>query len=525
MRDPMIDQLVPEYEPSEEFVTQTREHLRHAWRETSGTRPRRDRRQLVLAAAAGGLVAATVAALVVVAPMRSRDDSTVPGSVEAPASTERLVPATSTVPAPATSAVPAPPATTPPDELRQLGTVLVGDVWQMVDESGEELYTARIGSAPDELGATDCSECDPLVPWAPVQTPDGRLVIADNVNDRWVIVTDGVPATVPYSHPYPIAPPIVDSNGRIYALITYPNGQEPTSSTSEVQVFDPDDMSVAIETYPAPYSAAWSNLSFGRAGLLANRRVVEGTKDVVGDVADAPAIYWDTLDGGPLAVEVTWMDTVRRWEFPDGWAIGGMGPAAALADGSVLVMAWNVVDTSQPGASRWVLLRPDGTASAVTAGGTGLNGSKTVTRDSVLTLELTPGEQFTVVRYGLPPGAEDIREGLLKALGTVGLPATYDQPDPFGGHMSIELPDGYLTVTATEDWRHAHDYEAVTVGDIAGVAVETIRYESGIERQSFVCDGVRYATDGPIPPGFDSFEAFVGALIGALGCTDPIDPP
>ena len=150
-------------------------------------------RPLTIPASLSPIVGCVVAASLVVAGCGDDGaDSTVATNATSvsttTAPTTRNQPVASTVTpstAPATPPATAPPAPTPVNPTIQ------------PPADPQVLYEATVGSAPDELGMEDCTECDPTRPLNPIVTSEGHVVIVDAANSRWVTVTAGVAAAMP----------------------------------------------------------------------------------------------------------------------------------------------------------------------------------------------------------------------------------------------------------------------------------------------------------------------------------------
>lgn len=298
------------------------------------------------------------------------------------------------------------PSSDPPPPIN-LGPVNVAEVWVDGEYERTVLHEATVGARIDQLGVEDCTECDPMRPWAPIALPDGRVVIADNVNERWVIVSDGEPAVFAFGEPdgrigYPIAQPIIDAAGSIYALFPHLDVPAGSSNSAEVRVYDPDDLSAPIAVHPAADVEPFAQLWIGPDGLdVAPSGDIDGLGAIAGQPAQAPTVVWHTSPGTSPSLDVTWDGATRTWEFPAGWAIGGMGRAAEFDDGSTLVQTWNEAD---PQDDYWLLLRPDGTATRWPApASAALNGGLAVSRGEIITLERTNSGSLEAVQYRLLP--------------------------------------------------------------------------------------------------------------------------
>ena len=273
-----------------------------------------------------------------------------------------------------------------PSPTVDVGTVRVADVLEKYPGAEpEELYRASFGSADDQLGRESCSECDPSVPWGPVLASDGRLIIADNYNARWITVIDGMPTATPFAADTGlVAQPVVDGLGRLY---TVESEWSPGQLTGWLRVYDVADLATPIEQYPVG-APTYSLLELVDDEVLVNRRTVAA---IDGSVGSRPDVAFDVPD-----VTVTWQGLRRTWQFPPTSLV--LGGDARLADGSVLVY----LNDGTGGST--VRLRPDGTATSAPFPGTAsANGSNQVTTTDRIVLQLD-GDQFVVRRYSLPPG-------------------------------------------------------------------------------------------------------------------------
>lgn len=268
----------------------------------------------------------------------------------------------------------------------ELGTVLVADVLQEYPAGEpEELYRAMIGSAIDQIGLEDCRECDPGRPWGPVVLPDGRIVIADGVNRRWITVTDGVPTATPLPDRIGfVSQPLVDADGRIVVAAQAASAATPGA----VMFFDPDDLSAPVEEVPADVTV-FSSVELDGTDVIVNDRPAARLPKSVGERPEA--VY--AFDRSPATVAVTWNGQRRVWQFPYDFARTG---GVRLPDGSITLTAFDGTT------DLLVRLMPDGTAASIAVQPPAAwNGGSFTGVDGLVQLELE-GDDWVIRRYRLP---------------------------------------------------------------------------------------------------------------------------
>jgi hypothetical protein len=223
---------------------------------------------------------------------------------------------------------------------------------------------------------------------------DGRLVIADLVNNRWVVVTDGKPMATVLTDATFDGQPRIGPDGQIYAPVLTVTGTPPaTTAKYFVYVYRLDDLATPTATYPLT-TGTFSVIEFVGDGLYEG--AWPGGRLVTRVVAHDPALPTiDRTDASSLLVTVG--GTRRRWVFPDGWVPSDVLP---LHDGSVMVGVSVMVGTPRTVYTR---LWPDGMSSSNTVDGNNFsfNGERTIDDSGILRIEFD-NEKLHVVRYELP---------------------------------------------------------------------------------------------------------------------------
>lgn len=284
-----------------------------------------------------------------------------------------------------------PMSTIPSTTAVELGTVALGDVWRPGVTKRSVLYRATIGGGAYQLGAENCTQCDPTVPWAPVVLADGRIVIADNWNNRWVVISHGQAKVVAFTADTSIiGQPVLDDNGVLYVVIAHSHS---AAATAALVVYNVDDLAHPVNSYPVPVQF------FSQMAVVGNRVLVNGLEVQGATAAQSarPEIAYPSNG----SIEVTWAGTHRTWQFPLDYNGTTVSSMPGLNDGSVLGWANNI------GTQQIFLMRlfPNGQAVTVAIEPrVAFNGSVWLDERGLVQLE-RKNNTFEVARYQLPEPA------------------------------------------------------------------------------------------------------------------------
>jgi hypothetical protein len=261
------------------------------------------------------------------------------------------------------------------------------------------LYQASIGAGEHQLGLEDCRECDPARPLNPVLTDDGRVLILDTANRRWVTVTEGVPATV--ALPADLVPyqMIMGPQDIVYVTMS-PRGGGPT----ELVTFDARDLSTVVSRQPVDQPGVIPALRLDGTDLVLQSGTEPERRRPL-TPAGAPPLpsVKPSFGTDPTTLTVTSADGVARVYVFD----AGLSPSssAPLHDGSVVVLA-NQTDTTTSPHTTVYRLHPDGAITAGRIDGEDDSFSSLgpfVDERGVIELQRTPeGGGWNVVRFPLP---------------------------------------------------------------------------------------------------------------------------
>lgn len=142
-----------------------------------------------------------------------------------------------------------PPTTDSPLLAEQ--SIDVAQVIMTVEAQTKVVATLGVGSGPGEVSFEECDDCEPLLPWAPVRLNDGRIILADGVNHRWVLLNDGEssefvwPGSVVAS-----AQPVIDDADRVYVIMQGPLGKG-GETQAELWVYEATNFAEPILRNPA----------------------------------------------------------------------------------------------------------------------------------------------------------------------------------------------------------------------------------------------------------------------------------
>jgi len=120
---------------------------------------------------------------------------------------------------------------------------------------------------------------------------------------------------------------------------------------------------------------------------------------------------------------------------------------------------------------------------------------------------------------GSPPMLNDLEAKVIDALSALGIDGLRAEYSPTSAFIWSPLDDEsavfvHAYPTGTDDG----EFLVLSEHVIAGRTVQRVEYTSGPIRDRFECDDATYEAEGATPPGFTSFEAFLGELVTALGC-------
>jgi hypothetical protein len=212
------------------------------------------------------------------------------------------------------------------------------------------VYRATVGSDVGSLGRDTCSECDPLRPLTPMMLSDGRLLIADLVNARWVVVTNGTPSIVPFAFEGDLGDAVVGNGDIVYVAVTSGGGVG-LSPRSVVVAYSAHDLSTPrweIEGYQQPLVVEGNDLVTLTADFAEYVRLPQ----LVERPEPVPSIT-PSLNATPPELVVSDGDAAIRWILPNEWFFQA---PVILADDSVAVTG--VSNTG--GVAVFVRLTPDG---------------------------------------------------------------------------------------------------------------------------------------------------------------------
>jgi hypothetical protein len=312
--------------------------------------------------------------------------------------TARSAPATSAPP----TAEPTVPATTAPAVApTAMASTTAAGVVRVPPElasspDGEVLYEAGVGSAPDQLGLEDCAECDPMRPLSPMLTSDGRLVIPDVENRRWVIVDEGQSST--FAMPADlIAWDVLMGPGDVVYVAAFtltPGGP----ANPEVVAFDAADLSTILAR-SSIQSRTLGMLAFnGEEVVLAlGPDEVEERFPLARPAPETVATVELPSEAGSPSLQVTTSDGMTTtWVLEQ----ANLEDAMPLADGTVAVSGG--VEREDTSARAVWVLRPDGTYTGqqVATMPDPANGLSLSER-GIVSLE-RDGDTWRVVRFPLP---------------------------------------------------------------------------------------------------------------------------
>ena len=214
----------------------------------------------------------------------------------------------------------------------------VAQVITTVEAQTKVVATLGIGSGPGDIAFEECVECEPLLPWAPVQLNDGRIIIADGVNHRWVLLSDGESSE--YEWPNSVvasAQPVIDDADRVYVIVQGPLGKG-DETQAELWVYEATNFAEPILRYPAS-SIFGSTIDLSPEGVSINGVLIDGLTPQIKDRPQVAFVSFDTSDpDDSTRVKVTWPGhTTNTFIYGEGESPELFGPRPALEQGDVLM--------------------------------------------------------------------------------------------------------------------------------------------------------------------------------------------
>ncbi|MEP7112931.1 MAG: hypothetical protein ABI862_06675 [Ilumatobacteraceae bacterium] len=285
----------------------------------------------------------------------------------------------------------------------------MADVAQTRQPARESIAALGFGSGAGQLAIESCQECDPARPWAPVQLVDGRVLIADTANGRWVVIESSPsnigsdPASLRTSEvPWPDgvnvgAQPIVDDAGTVYTMM-YGRLGAGGKQAAQLWVLDPSDLATPMSTHPAT-SIIGLRIELTLTQVIVDGTVIDGLTPVIDARPTVEYIAADPLpSSGGTRLRVVWGGVTTTFEYASNETPSYFGPMPALADGSVMAYV-NVA-----GREFVDRLTPDGQAHRMELPPVGsVFGSGSIDLGGFLRLEISDDQtQWNLVHYDLP---------------------------------------------------------------------------------------------------------------------------
>jgi hypothetical protein len=171
-----------------------------------------------------------------------------------------------------------------------------------------------------------------------MQLNDGRIIIADGVNHRWVLLNDGEssefvwPGSVVAS-----AQPVIDDADRVYVIMQGPLGKG-GETQAELWVYEATNFAEPILRYPAS-SIFGSTIDLSPEHVSINGVLIDGLTPQIKDHPQVEFVSFDTTDpNDSTQVKVTWSGhTTNTFIYSRGESPELFGPMPALDQGDVLM--------------------------------------------------------------------------------------------------------------------------------------------------------------------------------------------
>ena len=290
-----------------------------------------------------------------------------------------------------------PPTTDSPLLAEQ--SIDVAQVIMTVEAQTKVVATLGVGSGPGEVSFEECDDCEPLLPWAPVRLNDGRIILADGVNHRWVLLNDGEssefvwPGSVVAS-----AQPVIDDADRVYVIMQGPLGKG-GETQAELWVYEATNFAEPILRNPAS-TIFGSTIDLSLEGVSINGVLIDGLTPQIKDRPQVEFVSFDTSDpDDSTRVKVTWPGhTTNTFIYGEGESPELFGPMPALEQGDVFMQL--LID-GQYFVDR---LSVDGTVTRMAVAPNGsISGAAWADPTGFLQLELdVPSTRWQIVHYDLP---------------------------------------------------------------------------------------------------------------------------
>jgi hypothetical protein len=228
---------------------------------------------------------------------------------------------------------------------------------------------------------------------------DGRILIADVVNSRWVTVTNGTTATTPFAFDGLISDAVVGNGDIVYCAVTIYGGvgQPPQSS---IIAYAADDLSTPryqAEGYTSPLILDGNDIVVDLADLSTHVRLPQ----LVQSPTALPLIS-PSANRNPQAIIISTGSVTIRWVLPSVWSFNDH---VTLADNTVAVYVSGDVN----GTDRFIVrLASDGRWSVTRIARTGLSPNSLNQRiqpagTDILVLSGPTNNTWRVVRIALAP--------------------------------------------------------------------------------------------------------------------------
>ena len=278
-------------------------------------------------------------------------------------------------------------------------SIVVAQVITTVEAQTKVAATLGIGSGPGDISFEECVECEPLLPWAPVQLNDGRIILADGVNHRWVLLNGGESSEFEWPNSVVAsAQPVIDDDDRVYVIVQGPLGKG-GGTQAELWVYEATNFAEPILRYPAS-SIFGSTIDLSPEGVSINGVLINGLTPQIKDRPQVEFVSFDTSDpDDSTRVKVIWPGhTTNTFIYGEGESPELFGPMPALEQGDVFMQL--LID-GQYFVDR---LSVDGTVTRMAVAPNGsIIGAAWADLTGFLQLELAvPSTRWQIVHYDLP---------------------------------------------------------------------------------------------------------------------------